>query len=532
MPSVACAIRLMKQDYQRFCRLVKIRHKSGGLARYRPRVPQLQMHEQYRRKGARIKLTKARQLGFTTELVIGAALHYCLFNRGVKAGLAAHHAKSAQEIFQIARTAYDNLPAWFRNLPQFKEVKNSANALQFGNGSSIMVGTANSEFWRGSTFQRMILTECAYYQSLKTTITAIAQVVPDDGVICLETTANGPNDWKDFWDQDNGYRAMFYSWLDDPTYQTDEPFAANPETLLPYELDYIVQHRLPLERANWFVKTLRQKCFSNMNVFSQEYPINPGDAFIESGSRYFHQHFQVDRVEAQQEGWVIQEPPQPNHLYTCGIDASSGSPDGDYGFITIMDVTDPMNMRDVASWMGRAEPAKLAAVAADKAIQYSAVINPESNNHGTAVVDALKPFLNKVTLYRHVELVNGNRQVARQYGTEVNSSTRPILLMRLYRALALGHLQVRDPRILHHLNQFQYNRHGRPEAQPNQHDDGVFALAHALYCCSAASLPSPKVRELPPVPDRGLGMAARLQYEINTGHLITEDDYDDFPAPM
>lgn len=531
MADVKEAVRALKRDYQRFCRIVKIRPKSGGLVRYRPRPPQLHINRLTNSTGARVKLTKARQLGFTTDLSVGA-LHYCLFNRGVKVGLAAHHARSAEEIFQIARTAYDNLPAWLRQLPQFKEVRNSTNALQFGNGSSIMVGTANSEFWRGSTFQRMVLTEAAFYNSLQTTLTAVAQVVPDDGVIVLETTANGPNDWKDFWDQDNGYTSLFYSWLDDPNYQTDEPFAADPSTLLPFELDYIVTHNLPLPRANWFIKTLRQKCFSNMQVFNQEYPITPEVAFIVSGSRFFSHHYQVDRAESKREGWIIQEQPQAGRLYSCGIDASSGSPDGDYGFICIIDCTDPLNMRDVASYMGRDEPAKLAAIAVEMATKYFPVINPEANNHGTAVIDALKPFLDRINLYRHTEFVNGSLQVARQYGTEVNSKTRPVLLMRLYRALTLQHLQVRDPRILHHLNTFQYNKAGRPEAQPGQHDDGVFALAHALYSADAAKAPSPRSKPLPPPPDRGLGMAGKLMYEISTGHLLTSDDYDDDPPPF
>lgn len=531
MADIKTAVRALKRDYRRFCRIIKIRPKSGGLIRYEPRPHQLHINQLTSQRGARVKLTKARQLGFTTDLSVGA-LHYCLFNRGVKVGLAAHHARSAQEIFQIARTAYDNLPLWLRQLPQFKEVRNSNSALQFGNGSSIMVGTANSEFWRGSTFQRMVLTEAAYYNSLQTTLTAVAQVVPDDGTIVLETTANGPNDWKDFWDQDNGYSSLFYSWLDDPGYQTDEPFAADPTQLLPFELDYIVANNLPLPRANWFIKTLRQKCFSNMNAWNAEYPISAQVAFVVSGSRFFHQHFQVDKDAAKREGWVIQEQPQAGRLYSCGIDVSSGSPDGDYGFICIIDCTDPLNMRDVASYMSRDEPAKLAAVAVEMSAKYFPVINPEANNHGTALIDALKPFIDRINLYRHSEFVNGEISIARQYGTEVTSKTRPVLLMRLYRALALNHLQVRDARILQHLNTFQYNKSGRPEAQPGQHDDGVLALAHALYSAGSARAPTPKAKTLPPVPDRGLGMAARLMYEIQTGVLLTADDYDDEPAPF
>ncbi len=529
MADIKTVVRALKQDYCRFCRLIKIRPKSGGLTRYIPRPHQLHINGLTNRRGARVKLTKARQLGFTTDLSVGA-LHYCLMNRGVKVGLAAHHARSAQEIFQIARTAYDNLPLWLRQLPQFREIRNSNSALQFGNGSSIMVGTANSEFWRGSTFQRMVLTEAAYYNSLQTTLTAVAQVVPDDGMIVLETTANGPNDWKDFWDQDNGYTGLFYSWLDDPGYQTDEPFAADPEQLLPYELDYIVTNNLPLPRANWFVKTLRQKCFSNMQVWNQEYPITAEVAFITSGSPFFPIQFQLEETRPDHDGWRTHKEFVPGHTYTCGIDAASGSPTGDFSFAVILDVTNPTKMEEVSTYRGRVDPATLAAEVFRQAIVYGALINPESNNHGTALIDALSGL--GADMYKHVELVNGTRQVARQYGTEVTAKSRSTILMRLYRAIACNHLTVADDRTKQDLNAFMYNQVGRPEAVTGKHDDGVFALAHAVGCAGSAKPAVPKSKPLPPVPDRGLGMAGRLMYEISTGHLLTSDDYDDDPSPL
>jgi pimeloyl-ACP methyl ester carboxylesterase len=512
------------QGYGRFCQLVRIRPKEGGLATYAPRHIQHEVHRTATPVGARVKVTKARQMGITTDLCI-SALHYALFNPSVKVGIAAQHSKTAQEIFGIVRTAYDNLPPWLRKAPPFRERKNSSTTLAFANGSAILVGTANSAFWRGQTFQRMLLTEAAFYNSLKDTITAVAQVVPDDGQIVLETTANGPNDWQDFWTQDNGYIPLFFAWTSDESYVSNDPL---PDDLNPIEEDYIAVNNLPLPRASWYVKTLRQKCFGNQQVFDQEYPISATVAFITSGSKFFPATYQVG-PDVTALGWRIYAPYKPGHKYTIGVDPSGGSPTGDYGCAVVLDVTNPSDWQEVATYVGRDEPAALAAQVAIQAQAYHALVNPESNNHGTALIDGLKPY--GLDLYRQSShSATGNMTFARQYGTEVTATSRPLILMRLYRALVAGALTVNDDRTKSHLNNFVYSASGKPQASTGKHDDCVFALAHAVGAAHSARTWTAAQAPMPPPPDLGLGIAARMKYEQDTGHVLTSNDYEDYDS--
>jgi hypothetical protein len=80
------------------------------------------------------------------------------------------------------------------------------------------------------------------------------------------------------------------------------------------------------------------------------------------------------------------------------------------------------------------------------------------------------------------------------------------------------------------LNSFVYAANGKPQASTGKHDDGVFALAHAVGAAHNARVYVPQPKPLPPPPDLGLGIGARMKYEQDTGHVLTTDDYDDYAS--
>jgi hypothetical protein len=132
---------------------------------------------------------------------------------------------------------------------------------QYEDGSSytnaLRVGTAKSTgFGRGDDITFLHLTEVSLADDIDALLAGAGEAVVNEAIISLETTANGYNQFKTFWDEANagarGYKTFFY----DPTWE--------------YSKEFIERKRLELGR-----------------LADQEYPLTPEAAFIASGNQYF-----------------------------------------------------------------------------------------------------------------------------------------------------------------------------------------------------------------------------------------------------
>ncbi len=135
-------------------------------------------------------LLKARQLGFTTVIQLDY-LDDCLFIPNIAAGVIAHNREDAEAFFNNKiRFAYDSLPDEFR--AAVPATQDSTRAMQFGNGSSIRVGTS----LRSGTFQRLHISEygkvCAKFPDKAREIKSGAlNTVHVGQKIRIESTAEG-----------------------------------------------------------------------------------------------------------------------------------------------------------------------------------------------------------------------------------------------------------------------------------------------------------------------------------------------------
>lgn len=493
---------------------LRIRTKKGGIVPFCIRPIQEQTNRTIR-QDRRAKITKARQLGITTG-ALAERFHDTLFVPYTKTAMAAQQSSTAGEIFLIVSTFYEFLPDWFKRIPLFKTKKDNANTLHLMNGGIIKVGTANTEFWRGQTFQHAHLTEVAYYDNLKSILGSLAHAVSDEGTITFETSAHGHNQYYDFWvDDSNGYTPIFYSWLEDPGYVADP--AKMPRILTEQELTYIEQYTLPPNRAAWFVKTLREKCGNDINLFNQEMPITADVAFIATGARYFPVVFSVSAQY--NDGLEVLVKPIPNHKYTIGADPASGSPTGDASAATVLDVTDANHYYVAATYNVRISIPAFAEAIELLSIQYNrAHTNPELNNHGHALIAEL--LRRNVPLFRDSKFNGKTVHFASQFGTLITENSRTHLLAQLLKAIVTKKLTMLCPRTQAQFNTFVYDKNGKPQHESGKHDDLVFSLAHALYCVQAA----PSIA-LQPVLAIGT-MREKLEYELQTGKLWDQPLYD------
>ncbi len=123
--------------------------------------------------------------------------------------------------------------------------------------SKYQVGTAeNVEFGRSKTIKNLHMSEAAFYKHFKKLLASAQQAVREDGRTTIETTANGFNEFKEFWDQsslgETGFNPLF--------------FAAS----LFYSQEFLDKKRKELG-----------------DLFPQEYPETAEEAFITSGRPYF-----------------------------------------------------------------------------------------------------------------------------------------------------------------------------------------------------------------------------------------------------
>lgn len=124
--------------------------------------------------------------------------------------------------------------------------------------NTLRIGTAKSgSFGRGDDITFLHLTEVAFCTNMDELTTGVMQAVVNDTPIILETTANGFNDFKKFWDKavkkENMFNALFYG--SEWEYSTE--FLDNKK------------------------KELGER------LYHQEYPSTPEEAFLTSGDCYF-----------------------------------------------------------------------------------------------------------------------------------------------------------------------------------------------------------------------------------------------------
>lgn len=125
------------------------------------------------------------------------------------------------------------------------------------NGSRYTIGTAkNTEFGRSKTITNLHLSEAAFYNNMEKIILGAGQAVVPTGRMIIETTANGFNFFKSFWEDtkigDRPYTPLFYKASDF------------------YDSEFLEAKK----------KELKEK-------FSQEYPETDIEAFLASGEYFF-----------------------------------------------------------------------------------------------------------------------------------------------------------------------------------------------------------------------------------------------------
>jgi hypothetical protein len=469
---ILAEVQRCKDDFIYFAEnYLKIIDKDDKLQTLKLNYAQNLIHQELESNGF-LSILKARQLGSSTY--IAARFFWeALFNVNTRVAVVAHTHAAVRNIYSIYQRFYSNLPKFL----QLETTAASANELAFITGSSIKIGTANSQNFRGSTYSRIHASEAAFWDDMNSTIQSLFQTASNNPTIIIETTPNGLNDFYTFWKDNNGYNKLFLSWLDDKNYvRKDVPDNWKASDV---EFEYLKEHGLSEQQRNWFVYTLRTRCGNNIHNFKQEYPAKVEDAFIATGTFVFP-HLVKDLVEPpKQFGWTFFAPPNKYKAYLLGVDTASGDPNGDFSAAVMLDISDKDKYSLVATFYDHITLKEYAQSIKLVCEKYKPLVICERNSYGQAIIEDIRasdyPYVYSETKWDVMKNAFSDR-----IGFTTSAKSRPVLMAKLVETITSNKIELKCPRLRYEFLHFVYNDKGKAEAESGFHDDLIFALGLAL----------------------------------------------------
>jgi hypothetical protein len=429
----------------------------------------------------------------------GLMIHGCTLRSNQSGLVVAHDRKTGTKLWNMGYRMYNNLPTGIgvpvkpplRSMERGKYMAwglDSRTLRQAGLedlDSDLLVDTAKeTEAGRGGTYSRLHLSEVAFWDH-ESKMTSILEGVPDepDTLVALETTANGANFFKKWWDDAEAgrseYLAFFMGWWRDPSCW--RPFGSDEERAEfiadigtgPYgeeEPHLMETYGVQPEQLKWRRAKLASPGMS-IDLFHQEYPTSAEEAFILSGAHRFNTLYArayeeehppergelVVAAKGVQRGrlgpvevptriewlprrpgrsqsvpmWHLYEQPDPERDYVVFMDPMGGDVDEDTGDLAYhgIEVIDHKSGVQIAEWMSQMD-ADLAAMEAFKAALYyeNAWLAIETTGgYGTAAAKRFYEDFHYPFTYRRQMPGNIGEKKQKKLGWDTNRETKVIL---------------------------------------------------------------------------------------------------------
>lgn len=475
--------------------------------------------------------------------------------------IVAHQDKATSALFRMNKLFYDCLPKALQPMRK----NSNAKELVFENPtrnedekrrrpglrSRISCVTAGGKgVGRSETFNNVHLSELAFWTGeVKETLLGIMQAVPDDPdtMVIIESTANGFNEFKDLWDGavagTNGWRPVFLPWYMEPEYRKPvepntvwtaeerkmmgpppEPSKAGPvgrgEARERYEPwtkgrgEYsglcpdAEQYGLDEEQLSWRRWCIKTNCGGDEQLFRQEYPNTPDEAFLLSGDPFFDNDtvmarrraaptplrvglFQHDEPEiegGEPKNWRfaeggkennfirIYEEPVPGRPYVIGGDtAGEGS---DRFTAHVIDNTDGHQVAELQHPLSEILYARQIFCLGH---YYNDALIGVEVNFSTYPELKLEEW-HYPNLYQRERFDTYKNKMVKSFGWVTSPKTRPIILAGLHTVMDEAPELVVSFETLGEMLTFVYGKDRKPEAASGEHDDLVMAaaIAHAI----------------------------------------------------
>lgn len=507
-----------------------IKSKDAEIVKFEPNIAQRALIERvvYLLENGlpiRIIVLKARQMGLSTA--IEALIYwYTTTNKNVTAAIIAHEDPASRNLYNMFKRYYDNSNPLFKPNRKYDTRSDLTFGLQDKDGNEIglnsVIKTAtakNTGAGRSDTIQLVHGSEVAFWDNGEELVGSLMQTVPfrKNTMIFLESTANGRgNFFAKMWDKsvkgDSVFETFFFPWWIQEEYE----FPGEPiEEYTPDEQDVVDLMRegitignehyvVPEDKIDDKIRFRRHKereFVASPELLYQEYPSTPHEAFIASGSTVFNvkalAHMEKLTKETQtytihdndsREPYVVADNhaklkiwnmPELGEEYVIGADVAEGIEGGDF---SVADVIRSRDMKTVARLRtDRLDPDEFAHVLDKLGRFYNfALIGPEINNHGLAVVQRLRDLFYSNLYKRETGLDEVFETSTTKFGWKTTTITKPLAIDYLAEAIREGLVQDEDIVFIEEAFSYVRDEKGRTNAEAGTHDDTVMAKAIAL----------------------------------------------------
>lgn len=449
---------------------------------------------------------KSRQLGITS-VALAFSLYLAITKPYSTCMIMSYSLDSANNIFEKLKQMYNDLPDCVR----IDTIANNRKELKFINHSRIIVCTCGSkDNARGATLNFVHLSEVGFMNEfLDKQLTAIEQALVPDGVIILESTANGLNRFSEMWNKATSgesplWKPFFFSWVQDKVMFAEE-YTEYKKRYKNIKGDYLTEEELDNAEIALFNQgaTLDQLMWRRLKIsngseetFCQEFPSNPIEAFISTGANVFSAAIIQERLNSLHLQDVLKLPPKTdpiirkyaqyltiwklpvkNQRYYIGVDVGEGlGGANDYSVISIVD----KDGYQCAEWRSnKVKPYELTELIYQVANWYNGgLLVVEKASAGHTVIDRLKHDYRYINMYKYKAYDNNSGKAKRQWGWNTDTKSRPILIADFQEFFETGQCLVNSKALLQEMKLFQLV--GDKMKAASGHDDTVMAFGMAL----------------------------------------------------
>lgn len=434
-------------------------------------------------EGVRDIVLKARQEGMSSFILALFAVDFLMIPYSVSICIS-HRKDSTDLLFKKVKFYIDSYCEKTGIDPKVLLKSDNKNTIENASNNAVFyIGTAGAKVGgRGGSARNILFSECAFYQdteliTAQEIVVGTAQQVPQGrGMIFIESTANGvDNFYQKTWEQatrgESAYKPRFYGW---------QEF---------YSEEWVMEKR---------------KEFPTEAMWKQEYPKDPDEAFIASGTPYFDNLILKEMLSARS------EPVSKGRFATDGsLDLSSNDPpvrvyrEPEYGeqFVVFADPADSKDFCAAVACSKKHYDFPIVMNEVMESTQFGYELNnmckyiynttgmwPKlavERNTGQATIYVLKT-LNYPDLFRMVDFSSMNSTERGGIGWVTTGhisggelqGTRRKMLDDLALAVKQGQMKIYDEQQIRQMMAFMIVK-GRAQAKSNKKDDLVMATAGA-----------------------------------------------------
>jgi hypothetical protein len=473
---------------------------------------------------------KSRQIGITS-IAEAYSLYLCSTQSNVTCMIMADNDDNLNMIFGKLKSMYNNMLP----IARIPTVKNNRKELEFINGSKIICTVCGrKEKARGSTLRYCHLSEVATMNdSFENQMAAIQQAMVANGQLVLESTAHGLNHFHERWQKAVNqetpmWKPFFFSWVDDHLMHEQEInlYAQmyerqNGRTLALEDLDqretFLLHKGATKKQLMWRRLKIQN---DGEDVFRQEFPATPMEAFISTGANVFSSDLVydallgVDNVDKKKlpsklapmmgkwfrsiETWKLPVKAYKEKIndsngkpkvverdaekYYIGVDSAEGlGGENDYSVISVLDSSGFQCMEFRSN---KIKPYEFTDLVIEIAKFYNhALLVIEKASAGHIVLDRVLNDHHYTNVYKYKDYDQRTRKAKRTKGWETNAKSKPIMIQDMIEFFETGLVIINSKTLLNEMKLYQAieGKGGVSFNAPSGcHDDCLMAMAMAI----------------------------------------------------